>query len=125
MVNKAPTIGMALKICSYKFHAYSEKEAYLQGCKKLAGIMASKKYQNITTKIQHIGDNEFEFVVYTMLDIMSEQTNFCRLCKEMHHSFFINENYNCSRCNYKTFLKRMQQKLRISKGFYLENFKDR
>ena len=51
MQNKVPNIGIALKICSYKFHAFSEKEAYLEGCKKLAKFMASKKYQNITTML--------------------------------------------------------------------------
>ena len=122
MQNKVPNIGIALKICSYKFHAFSEKEAYLQGCKKLANVMASKKYQNITTKIINLGENTFEFVVYTMLDITEEQSHFCKMCKEMHCSFYINEEYNCSRCNYKTFLKRMREKLMISRSYYREQF---
>lgn len=123
MQDKVPNIGIALKICSYKFHAFSEKEAYLQGCKKLANIMASKKYQNITTKIINLGENTFEFVVYTMLDITEEQSHFCKMCKEMHCSFYINEEYNCSRCNYKTFLKRIREKLMISRSYYREQFR--
>lgn len=123
MQNKIPNIGITLKICSWKFKAFNERDAYLQGCKKLASVMASKKYQNLTTKIIRSANNEFEFVVYTMLDITEEQSHFCKMCKEMHCSFFINENYNCNRCNYKVFLKRMKEKLIISRSYYREQFR--
>lgn len=123
MDQKVPALGMAIKIGSWTFKATDEKSAYLKGCKKLASVMASKKYRNITTKIVNMGENTFQFVVYTMLDITEEQSHFCKMCKEMHCSFFINEDYNCSRCNYKTFMKRMQEKLRISRSYYREQFK--
>ncbi len=123
MNGKPANLGFAFKVATFSFKATSEKEAYLMGCKKMAKIIATKKYQNLTTKIINCGDNLFQFIVYTMLDITDEQRNFCKMCKEMHCSFFINEDYNCARCNYKSFMRRMLEKLRISKSYYREQFK--
>lgn len=117
----------SLKVRSFTFTGETEQEAYIQGCKKLAKYMASKKYSNLSFKIERVANvpNAFTFTLYTNIDVGEEQRHFCKVCKEIHCSFFINEEYNCARCNLKSFLRRAQQKANISKGFYNGRIKDK
>lgn len=108
------------KVKSFVFVGLSEKEAYLKGCKELAKYTASKKYRNLSFKVERVEDSEntIRFVIYTNIDIGENQKKYCELCKRYHKAFFVNEEYNCSRCNLKTFLKRLQQQSNISKQYY-------
>ena len=47
------------------------------------------------------------------------------MCKSYHCSFFVNEDYNCSRCNLKSFFDRTKKKADISKKFYEEKIKNK
>lgn len=119
-------MNLTTKIRSYTITASDEKEAYIKGCKQLAKYMASKKYTNLSFKIERSTETEntFIFTVFTNLDLGPEQRNFCKMCRQFHCSFYVNEEYNCSRCNFKTFLERAEQKARISKSFYRKRLKD-
>lgn len=113
---------VAMKIQTFAVKAKTEKEAYIKGCKKLAKYMASKKYTNLSVRIRRSNDNPgiFLFTFYTNSDLSEQKKKFCKLCKEYHSSFFVNEEYNCNRCNLNTFLSRVESKERISKNFYLK-----
>ena len=117
---------LACKIGSFTVKASNEKEAYLQGCKKAAKYIASKKYKLISTKIERVSgeENTFQFILFTNMDLGPELSNFCKLCKEYHCSFYVNEEYNCARCNLKNFLSREEQKARVSKSYYKKAFKE-
>lgn len=115
-------MNITMKVKSFVFESSDEKEAYLKGCKNLAKYIASKKYKNLSFSVERVG-NSCVFNVYTTLNMNPDQKNFCDLCKEMHSSFFINEEYNCKRCNLKAFLEREDKKLRISKSFYRKEIK--
>lgn len=112
----------AMKIQTFAVKAENEKEAYVKGCKKLAKYMASKKYKNLSVRIRRSesDQNIFLFTFYTNTDLAEMKRTFCKLCKEYHSSFFVNEEYNCSRCNLNTFLSRVESKARVSKNFYLK-----
>ena len=116
---------LTLKVCSFTVEAETEKEAYLRGCKKMAKLVASKKYKHTSSKIERVPDceNKFLFTIFTNIDLGPEYKNFCNMCKEMHCSFYINEEYNCSRCNLKAFMERVEQKARVSKNYYKNEFK--
>lgn len=115
---------IAMKVKSFESQAKNEKEAYIKGCKNLAKYMASKKYQNLQFRIERTEEpNTFRFILFTALDLGSDQRQYCKICKDFHCSFYINENYNCNRCNLKTFLSREEQKLRTSKSFYRRELK--
>lgn len=115
---------VTMKVKSFEFQAKNEKEAYIKGCKNLAKYMASKKYQNLQFRIERTEEpNTFRFILFTALDLGSDQRQYCKICKDFHCSFYINENYNCNRCNLKTFLSREEQKLRTSKSFYRRELK--
>lgn len=112
-------MNLTAKVKSFVIKAEDEKQAYLKGCKQLARYMASKKYKNLSFKIERDEEpNTFIFTLYTNVDLSEEQRKFCSMCKEVHCSFYINEEYNCSRCNLKTFLNRANSKLTISKNYY-------
>lgn len=117
-------MNLTMKVKSFTITSYSEKEAYIRGCKEFAKYMANPKYKNITFKIERAPsvENEFIFTMYTNLDLGEEQRNYCKMCKEFHTSFFINESYNCNECRLQAFLQKAKQKAQISKGFYREKF---
>lgn len=43
---------------------------------------------------------------------------YCKMCKNFHCSFYVNEEYNCSRCNLKNCMKRIKEKVGVSKMYY-------
>ena len=110
----------SLKIKSFIVKGKDEKDAYIRGMKKYACFIATKKYSNLSIKINRLKDQNdcLEFVFYTDVDLSEQQKKFCKLCKEYHHSFFINEDYNCKRCNLRTFFTRLNSDMNISKSFY-------
>ncbi len=109
---------LTYKIRSYIFSAENEKDAYLKGCKKLAKYMASKKYSNLSFKIERSGKNTFIFSIFANIDLKTDKEKFCSLCKEYHCSFFVNEEYNCSRCNLRSFFEREHEKMKVSKSYF-------
>lgn len=113
---------LSAKIKSFEVNAPTEKQAYIKGCKNLASLIASKKYTNLTFKVERSkkSENTFVFSVYTNIDLNSQQKEFCKICKEFHCKFYINEEYNCSRCNMKSFLQNAESRVRISKSYYKE-----
>lgn len=116
------------KICSIVVTADSEKEAYIKGCKRIAKYVASRKnYSYVSVKIDRLQsiDGRFVFTLYTNIDLNSELHHYCKMCKEYHHSFFVNEDYNCARCNLKNFLLRAKEKAKVSKNFYEEMIKNK
>lgn len=118
-------MNLSTKIKSFVMQAETEKDAYLKGCKQLAKYMASKKYDNLSFTIKRTDEsNKFIFTVYTNLDLGEEQRKYCKMCKEFHCSFFVNEEYNCNRCNLKNFLQRAGKKAQISKLFYNGKMKE-
>lgn len=110
----------SIKVKDFEFTGKTEQEAYLKGCKSLAKYMASSKYKNLSFSIERLSGAQptVKFTLCTNIDANAEQKQFCKMCKEFHCSFYVNEEYNCSRCNLKTYLKRIQQKGSVSKNFY-------
>lgn len=113
------------RICSFVVEANSKKEAYIRGCKRAAKYIASVEYKNISCKIDRISDSSFKFILFTNIDISEEMKRYCDMCKSYHCAFFVNEEYNCSRCNLKTFFDRTKKKADISKKFYEEKIKNK
>ena len=111
------------KLCSFVVSADDKKEAYIKGFKRAAKYIASPNYRNISCKIESLDDTSFLFSLYVNIDISEELSHFCKMCKIYHSSFFVNEDYNCSRCNLRTFIDRSAKKANVSKKFYEEKMK--
>lgn len=42
----------------------------------------------------------------------------CNICKEVHKSFFINEQYNCNSCNLNGYQRRADNMMKIKSDYY-------
>lgn len=107
------------KIKSFVYYSKTYEDAYLKGCRDLCKAMQDERISiNVSKEKEENGLKAVRFNIYTNIDVNEPMKNFCKTCKEFHCSFYINEEYNCSRCNLKSFMKRMNQQLNVSKGYY-------
>lgn len=107
------------------FTAGDMKSAYLSAVKWYSTNVLSKA-EFINVHVQFIKEDKTEFPTITVhlfavqdgeQDVMTQH---CQCCKEMHHSFFINEDTHCSRCSALGFQNRLEQKINIKRDWYKE-----
>lgn len=112
------------------FTADTMKSAYLSAVKWYSTNVLSKA-EFINVHVQFVKDDKAEFQTITMhlfavqdgeQDVMTQH---CACCREMHHSFFINEDTHCSRCSALGFQNRLEQKINIKKDYYKEMLRKR
>ncbi len=100
------------------------KLAYLKASKWASSKIVSKNFVNkVTWNISKISETTIKITVYAILDITDEKSKYCKICKDFHKSFFINEFYNCNTCKLESFIKRMEEKNKIVKGSFEEKIK--
>lgn len=110
------------KFYERRFKAESSKDAYLKACKFVASnvISASSKVEatKVSWDINKVEDESglptFLLTLYYKFDDTEFMKKTCEACKQFHKSFFINEDFNCSRCNKVGYEKNVQQKLSIA-----------
>mgnify|MGYP003425380885 CR=1 FL=1 len=100
------------------FTADDMKSAYMSAVKWYStNVLSKAEFSNV--QVQFIKDTERELPTITIRlfaiqdgekDVMDQH---CKCCKEMHHSFFINEDTNCNRCSALGFQNRLEQKINI------------
>lgn len=116
---------MTIKILSYIYESETYEKAYIDGCKDICKIIKNPKLSFNVEKLESERENKrIKFNIFLSVDSKDSIGEFCKVCKEYHCSFFINEEYNCSRCNLKSFVKRMNQRMNISKGFYRKKIEE-
>lgn len=115
-----------VKVKSYEILADSQKEAINILLSRNSSFISDPRYENTTFKVRKKNGTKDVYIVYvyTNLEMKEAQKEFCKNCKYFHKSFYINEEYNCSRCNMKSFLKIMSDKSKISKQYYRERMKE-
>ena len=109
-----------------EFKAKDSKEAYLKACKFVASNVISENSKveatKVTWNVQKVKNDEGLPTFLLTLNYVFDDTEFmeqtCNACKEFHKSFFINENFNCSRCNKVGYEKNIQQKLMIGSEYF-------
>lgn len=110
------------KFYERKFRAQDSKEAYLKACKFVASNIISKgsrvEASKVTWDITKADETEedlptFQLSLYYKFDDTEFMAQTCNACKEFHKSFFINENFNCNRCNKVGYEKSVSQKLMV------------
>lgn len=114
------------KFFEKRFRAENSKEAYLKACKFVASNIISEKSRVEDTKVVwdviKVSDESdlptFQLSLYFKFDDTEFMQQTCRACKEFHKSFFINENFNCERCNKVGYEKNIQQKLLIGTEYF-------
>lgn len=121
-------IKYAKEFYEKSFTADTMKSAYLLAVKWYStNVLSKAEFSN--TQVQFVKEKETEFPTITIhlftvqdneKDVMEKH---CTCCKEMHSSFFINEDTHCDRCSAIAFQKRLEQKIDLSERYYRETLK--
>lgn len=115
---------IAIKFFEKEFKSEESKNAYLKACKWVAKNIISKveigeTFWNIN-KVENASLPTFKLELYCMLDESEFRQGFCDKCQQFHKAFYINQFYNCNRCNMKTYTEYAESKLIIKKTYRKE-----
>lgn len=118
---------IAIKFFEKVFKGEDSKDVYLKACKWIAkNVISTVEIGETFWRIEKERDTDlptFKLELYAMLDANETGEKFCIKCKEFHRSFFINQDFNCSRCNMKTYKNELEDKLSIKKQWRKERLK--
>lgn len=114
------------KFYEREFKSKASKDAYMKACKFVAANIMSRKSKVEASKVvwdvKRVNEEDdlptFKLSLYYKFDDSEHMENTCKACKEFHKSFFINENYNCDRCNKVSYEKSIKQKLSIATEYF-------
>jgi len=90
----------------------------VKNLKTLDKMLSSVKLKNMLLRVEKMPNKSFNVKIYALGDHKKNYDKFCSRCKEFHCQFYINEEYNCSRCNLKTFVKREELAMNIIKDYH-------
>lgn len=107
-----------------KFSGETMKDAYMKAVKWFAtNVLSKDELHNIQVEFEKMKDEQYPTVTVHLsagLDEKEAMDQHCRCCKEMHHSFFINEDTACNRCSAVAYERRITQRVDIKIGYYKE-----
>lgn len=105
-----------------EFTDESMKAAYLKACKWYAtNVLSKDELHNVQVEFEKDNKGEFPTVVIHLFAVLSEdelRKRYCEICKESHSAFYMNQNYNCNRCEANAYQRRMDDRLRIKLEYY-------
>lgn len=120
-------IEYAERFAKKQFTAETMKDAYMKAIKWYATNVISKdELHNVQVKIVKDTKGQYPTVtlhLYVALEEKEISERHCKVCKQMHSAFFINESYNCNQCSYNGYKERLKQALRLSKEYCREKIK--
>lgn len=103
------------------FRGMDQKDAYMKAVKWYASnILASDKFHEIMVEYTKLPDGGITMTMWSTMSQQEIMDDHCQCCREMHHSFFINEDTHCDRCSAISFQKRLEWKMGIKLGYYKE-----
>ena len=121
-------MNMVVKFFEIQFSGENTKEAYLECCRWIAENVLKVKVEtgDILEKITKVSDTSFptfKLELYATLDEKKFREGFCNRCQEFHKAFYLNQQYNCDACNMVAYLKQMEERLKIVKGYRKDQLK--
>ena len=111
------------KFYEREFRDEDPKKAYLKASKFVASNIISKgskvEVSQVTWDVVRVDGDlpTFRLTLYYKFDDTKFMEQTCEACKQFHKSFFINENFNCNRCNKVGYEKNIEQKLMIGADY--------
>ena len=111
------------KFYEREFRDEDAKKAYLKASKFVASNIISKgskvEVSKVTWDVVRVDGDlpTFRLTLYYKFDDTKFMEQTCEACKQFHKSFFINENFNCNRCNKVGYEKNIEQKLMIGADY--------
>ena len=113
-----------------RFKAKTPKAAYLKACKWIARYVVGKRVEadaEITYSIKLVEEKAglptYELVLRCNIDVKQVRKGFCEACEQFHHSFYINDQLNCTSCKMQAYLAQSKQKLLVKKQYRKERLK--
>lgn len=105
-----------------KFVAETMKAAYMNACKWYAtNVLSKDELHNVQIEFEKNAKGEFPTVVIHLFAVLSEdqlRERHCKICKETHNLFYMNQNYSCNRCEAKAYQQRADDLLRVKLEYY-------
>lgn len=107
------------------FTADNMKSAYMSAVKWYStNVLSKAEFINVHVQFIKEKDDKFPTITLHLFVVQDGEeevlAQHCTCCKEMHHSFFINEDTHCDRCSALGLHKRLEQKINIKKEYYKE-----
>lgn len=106
------------RIGSKSFSDEDRNKAYKKAVKFILKLITWQQLQYNIKEEQTEEGYKFTVSFYTVCDLNSEMNRHCSICKELHSSFFFNDNFNCNACKLKSFQHREKERLNISKNAF-------
>ena len=107
-----------------KFSAESMKAAYMNACKWYAtNVLSKDELHNVLVEFVKEKNEQFPTVTIHLSATLSEdelRERYCKICRESHSLFYMNQNYNCNRCEAKAYQTRTDDMLRVKLEYYRE-----
>lgn len=120
-------LKFAEELLTKKFTGDSMKDAYMQAVKWYASnVLAKDELHNIQVEFEK--DKQSPTVTIRLYVTMGEEVvrqEHCNICKEFHHSFFINEAENCNSCSVSGYQKRLDRQLNVKREYYRDLLRQR
>ena len=101
---------------SKKFTGKNTKEAYLKACKWYAtNVIAKDELRNVYVEYEKRDEQSPTIVIHLYASLLEGEARakHCNICKEMHKSFFSNEETNCNSCKLRSYQSRCEQHIKI------------
>lgn len=115
------------KFFEEEFKAPTYKDAYMKACKWLGKYVIGKKdlSTGITWEItkNESSDSGIPTVTLRLYATLEEKEfvyRFCRVCKEFHSSFYINQQQNCNNCNMQAYRGQILEKIKMKQKYKRE-----
>lgn len=115
---------VVVKFFKKSFKGAISKHAYLRAMKWVAQHVASKQSELgdvliHITKQQDENQNlhQWNVELYGMYDDNNFVKSRCAACQQFHSSFFINQQFNCDRCNMASYRKAVDVSLNVKKKY--------
>ena len=107
-----------------KFTADTMKNAYMNACKWYAtNVLSKDELHNVLVEFVKEKNEQLPTVTIRLSATLNEdelRDRYCKICKESHSLFYMNQNYNCNKCETKAYQNRTDEMLRVKLEYYRE-----
>lgn len=111
-----------------RFSANEPKVAYIRLCSWLLRnvVLKRDKVGSVSFEIEMLKNEEqptYELSLYVSLEEKEVNEQHCKVCRETHRLFYVNETYNCDSCREEAYRKRMRERIGIKAAYIKEILK--
>jgi hypothetical protein len=121
------SMDSVIKFFEKTFTSNISKDAYLKACKWAAKYIIDKaEIGEVLYSVDKVHEADlptFKIVLYARFNDHDYKESVCKRCQEFHSLFYINQQFNCNRCNLTAYRTQLQQKLEMKKQYRKERLR--